>query len=234
MYRRVNSVFSQARDSRLSSREVFTEIYSKNMWGKHQSHPHRDFPFYSGPGSDDAAASPYVDCINRFIESEKVRSIVDLGCGDFRVGSRIVSSSFHYVGIDIVEPLIEANRARFANNHVQFRTLDIITDELPVADLCLIREVLQHLSNAQIIRVLAKLKQFKWVIVTEDHPGPVGSFMANRDKPHGKEARVVWGSGIVLSAPPFNVPDVELMLEVPAMRPEHPEGECIRSFLVRN
>jgi SAM-dependent methyltransferase len=234
MWRGIRRYYSHLKDSRRSTKEVFTEIYMENLWGDGRRHTDNDFPFDSGPGSSESAVGPYAEFIKRFIESHHVKSVLDLGCGDFRTGSRIVQPSFRYTGIDIVEPLIQANQAKFGKDNVQFLCLDIITDDLPDADLCLVREVLQHLSNAQIIQILQKLKKFKWVIVTEDMPGPLGSFKANRDKPHGQHARVVSKSGIVLTEQPFNVPAVELLLEVPALRSEHGRGERIATFLVSN
>jgi SAM-dependent methyltransferase len=213
---------------------VFTQIYKENLWGNCKPHADKEFPFYSGPGSAEPTANPYAECVRQFIELHGVGSVVDLGCGDFRVGSRIVQPSIHYIGIDIVEALVQANVARFGDDDVEFRCLDIIKDELPEGDLCLLREVAQHLSNAQILQILPKLKAFRWVIVTESLPGPVGSFKSNRDKPHGREARVVLRSGIVLTDPPFNVPSAELLLEVPAVRSAHVEGERASTFLLSN
>jgi len=234
MSRRLRRRTIEAKDKKRQTKDVFTEIYAENIWGDQQPFEDKDFPFYSGPGSGEHAAGPYADRINSFIKTHNVRSVVDLGCGDFRVGSRIANESLRYTGVDIVEPLIQANQAKFGNELTEFRCLDIITDNLPPGELCLVREVLQHLSNAQIIRILPKLRQFKWVLITEAWPGPASTFKPNRDKPHGREARVVWNSGVVLSEPPFNVAGVELLLEVPSVRGGHQEKERICTFLVSN
>jgi SAM-dependent methyltransferase len=176
-----------------------------------------------------------VACVNEFIESHGIRTVVDLGCGDFRVGRGIAQGPIKYVGVDIVEPLVLTNQARFGTDRVQFQCLDIITDEIPNGDLCLVREVFQHLSNVQISAILDKLRRFKWIIVTEVQPGQLGSFKPNRDKPHGVDSRVVmWNSGIVLSAPPFNISGVELLLTVPAAQKNAPDETCISTVLIRN
>jgi hypothetical protein len=124
--------------------------------------------------------------------------------------NRIAHSSINYIGIDIVESLVQANQKIGAEN-IMFRCLEITADELAGGDLCLVREVFQHLSNAAISSVLSKISKYKWVIVTENLPGPIGSFKPNWDKPNGRDARCVWNSDIVLSAPPFNFPNAELM-----------------------
>ena len=231
MSRRLHALPAQIRDKRRSTKDVFTEIYAGNIWGERRPPEDKDFPFYSGPGSGEAAAKPYAENIARFIEQHGIRTVVDLGCGDFRVGCRIARPTVDYIGVDIVEPLIQANQARFGSGRIQFRCLDIMADELPKGDLCLVREVLQHLSNRQIATILAKLKGFKWVIVTESLPGPPNSFKPNIDKPQGNDTRTLWNSGVVLSAPPFNLPNVTPLFDATA---EHPErsGERISSFLI--
>jgi hypothetical protein len=233
MSRRLRRLPADMKNMRRSTKEVFTEIYAENVWNGRKPHADEDFPFYSGPGSGEIAARPYVDCVNTFIAAHRVQTVVDLGCGDFRIGSRIAKPPLRYIGIDIVEPLIKANQERFANDYIGFHCLDIITDGLPNGDLCLVREVLQHLSNANIATILAKLKAFKWVIITEEQPGPPGSFKPNKDRPHGEESRYLLNSGVVLTAPPFNVPNVTPLLEVPLPHERH-KGECLSSVLMSN
>jgi SAM-dependent methyltransferase len=177
-------------------------------------------------------ANPYAECIRTFIQSHGIKSVVDVGCGDFRVGRKLIDSSIDYTGIDVVDALVKANQERFGASNVRFRCLDIVRDDLPPGDLCLVREVLQHLSNLQIQKILEKLKQYKWVIITETLPGPVGSFKANLDKPHGRDARCVWHSGLVLTEPPFSLPAVQTLLEIPSVRAERGSDERIASFLL--
>jgi SAM-dependent methyltransferase len=227
---------TKRKDGQLSLKEVFTKIYAENLWQEADaSHNGRDF--YSGPGSADELARPYADCVNRFIEENNIRSVVDIGCGDFRVGQMIAKPSISYTGIDIVEPVIQDNLARFGTEHVTFRCLDVTIEDLPSGDLCLVREVLQHLSNTEITAILAKLRKYNWAIVTECQPGPIGTFKPNRDKSHGRTSRAAFNSGVVLDAPPFNIPHVKLMLEVPipaCLQDEFGKQARIRSFVIQN
>jgi SAM-dependent methyltransferase len=233
MSRRLRRLPREWKDKRRSAKEVFTEIYAKNLWDSGEPSFQKELPFYSGPGSGEMAAVPYADCVNTFVDTHEVKIVIDLGCGDFRVGARVARPTVQYIGVDIVEPLIQANQDRFGSRHIQFRCLDIITDEAPKGDLCLVREVLQHLSNSQISKILSKLEAFKWVIVTEYHPGPLDSFKPNRDKSHGNESRSHLNSGVVVSAPPFNVPNATLLFDVPLIQSE-PEGPRFSSFLICN
>jgi 2-polyprenyl-3-methyl-5-hydroxy-6-metoxy-1,4-benzoquinol methylase len=116
---------------------VFSEIYRRRLWAaKGQADA---APFYSGPGSDPAVSAPYIEAVQRLIEELGIASVVDLGCGDFRVGARLLRPGLAYHGIDVVEDLIKFNTEKFASANVQFSCRNIIEDELPAADLCLIR-----------------------------------------------------------------------------------------------
>ena len=68
----------------------------------------------------------------------------------------------------------------------------------------LIRQVLQHLSNAQVAKILPKLTQYRFAVITEHLPG-FGGFKPNIDKETGADHRVSFGSGLVLTDPPFNL-----------------------------
>ena len=78
--RRVKRTVRQRRDAKLTCKEVFTQIYRENRWGGVPGE------IYSGPGSGEEAAGPYVEAVAAFIRKMNVQSVVDLGCGDFRVG----------------------------------------------------------------------------------------------------------------------------------------------------
>jgi SAM-dependent methyltransferase len=209
--------------------EVFAAIYRENVWGKSP----KGETCYSGPGSDDAATGPYVDAVRRFIAANEVRSVVDIGCGDFRVGRRLLMPGVAYTGVDIVEDVIVSNAAAFGGVGAIFRCLDVVDGEPPAADLCLIRQVFQHLSNEHIGAVLQKLGgRYKWAIITEDQPGAAESFKPNKNIPTGSASRIAFGSGIVLDAPPFNLPSVSELVEVAAPHQSEFRGGRIVSFLV--
>jgi hypothetical protein len=113
-----------------------------------------------------------------------------------------------YTGIDVVPELIEHHRSTVHNPLVSFLVADITADPLPTADLCLIRQVLQHLSNQEIAKALANLGSFSRVLITEAVPAHPKSI--NRDKPHGPDVRALYGSGVYLEKPPFSMPVAEL------------------------
>ncbi len=202
-----------------SVRIVFTEIYRRNLWGGHPGE------LYSGPGSELAVAEPYIRAVTEYIHSHGIRSVVDLGCGDFRVGREVVAAAgVRYCGVDVVPELIERNQEAFGSELVRFACQDITRDSLPPADLCLIRQVLQHLSNAQIRAVLQNCSHYSGLIVTEHVLPEDKMILPNLDIRHGVETRVEIGSAVVLSALPFDLPVVEVLCDVPL-----PDGSIIRT-----
>ena len=220
-YRLKQAMFDR-RESQMTLQEVFSDIYSHNRWGGKKGE------FYSGDGSDDASNAPYVANVLRFIADHDVRSIVDIGCGDFQVGSKLVSPNLHYTGIDIVSPLIERNKLCFQSQNVVFMCANAVQDALPPADLCLIRQVLQHLSNAQISAILAKLMVYKYVLISEHHPA-VAKTAPNRDKLPGSGIRRLYGSGVYLEHPPFSMKNARVIFETPL---KGFKGDRLRTYLL--
>ncbi len=187
----------------LSVAETFRHIYRTKAWGDNGE------PFCSGAGSGGRPSQQYLSHVTEFISQHNVQSVIDLGCGDFAVGSKIVETTgVRYMGVDVVPELIEHHRQTVKDPRVSFQCADITSDQLPVADLCLIRQVLQHLSNDEIARVLGNLSSFPLVLVTEDVP--VHPKSHNRDKPHGPDVRRYYGSGVYVDQPPFSRPAREL------------------------
>jgi len=225
--RRVKRAVQRQRNKNRPVQDIFEEIYATNKWGGEAG------TFYSGPGSSADAAAKYIERVIELMRAEDVTSVVDLGCGDFRIGMKISEAAERYVGIDIVGPLIEANARSFGSDKVQFERLDIITDPLPDGDLCLVREVFQHLSNEQIANILPKLNEYRLVVVTDHQPGPSIDPIPNKNKPPGSDIRVHDKSAVYLDKPPFNVKNLELILDVRSVNCLYNPDERLRSFLIR-
>jgi SAM-dependent methyltransferase len=197
-----------------SAEEVFTDIYEKNTWGGTKGE------FHSGFGSiNDEVVPPYIATITKLAASESFLGLrfVDLGCGDFFVGRQLLPLCASYTGVDVVKPLVARNQETFGNATTRFVHLNIAEDELPPGDVCFVRQVFQHMSNAAISAVLPKLKKYKLVFITEHYPEENEATKPNLDKAHGADVRVSKNSGIYLSRRPFNLPADKLsqVLEVP-------------------
>jgi SAM-dependent methyltransferase len=176
--------------------EIFAEIYRSNSWGGEPG------LYSSGAGSEPGVIESYINAARALIKREGVKTVVDLGCGDFQVGQRLVSSDITYIGCDIFDGIIEHNRSTYGTDNVQFRVIDIVADPLPEGDLCIIRQVLQHLSNRDIAIVLRKTLQYPLVLITDEQ---VGNDRAdfNQDMLAFHGTRRLFGGGLKLERAPF-------------------------------
>lgn len=181
------------------TKAAMRQVYEKHLWGGNE------VPFYSGDGSHHPEiVSPYIQVVKEFLKSfVPLLKVCDLGCGDFNVGKHIVDDTRHYIAVDIVPELIEYNKSLFKSDHLEFHCKDIAVDNWPAADLVILRQVLQHLSNAEIQQITEKLSGYKYMILTEHLPH--GEFIPNEDIISGQGIRLKKRSGVVLTAPPFNL-----------------------------
>jgi hypothetical protein len=213
------------RNATRSAGEVFADVYARRLWGGGAD------VYDSGSGSHGAAAAAYTDLIRGLVRDHGVRSVVDLGCGDFRVASGFVDAVADYHGVDVVADLIAHNTREYGRPGVRFSQLDASVDEPPPAELCLIRQVLQHLSNHQIATILDLCRRYPLVVVTEHLPDPAFATEPNRDKPHGPDTRLDSGSYVDIAAPPFAREPVTELLRVPVPAVLYHPGEVLRSQL---
>lgn len=193
---------------------IFSEIYFKNTWGGRRGE------FYSGGGSrKDVFAAPYVARLTALANEFGFSNMaaVDLGCGDMSIGSRVCDLFSSYVGVDICSELIKRHHRHLESPKISFQKLNIVTEPLPQGDVCMVRQVLQHLSNEQISKILSKLDQYKYVIITEHIPEPGPDVVMNADLAEGAGIRLDQKSGVFLNAPPFNIDENRLttVLEIP-------------------
>jgi hypothetical protein len=181
--------------------DVFTVIYKEAKWG---AGPRGDY--YSGTGSHDPQlVRPYVKAVGSFLQSLPTPpSLVDLGCGDFNIGSQLRRYCGKYIACDVVPGLISRNQEKFSDADVDFRCLDITQRDFPDAEVALLRQVLQHLSTVQILQVVPSLYRYRFLVVSEHLPVEP-DFRPNVEKPAGAMIRLFLGSGVILTEPPFNL-----------------------------
>ena len=188
----------------LSATEIFSSIYKNGLWGK-SNDPSQ--PYFSGSGShNQAVTSVYISAVSDFLQClPQLPTVLDLGCGDFTIGSQLRKFCKTYIACDIVPDLIAFNKQKYSALDVDFRVLDLITDPLPQADVLFIRQVLQHLSNSQILQLIPKISgNFSWLVLTEHLPLN-SKFTHNIDQSSGHHIRLEKHSGVVLTSPPFNL-----------------------------
>lgn len=181
------------------TKAVMNQIYAQHLWGG------KDVDFYSGEGSHlDDIIEPYLSEVIAFLNAHGNKlTVSDLGCGDFNIGKHLMPFTSKYIAMDIADQLIERNKSLFNETHLEFRCLDISKDNLPKTEVAILRQVLQHLSNAEIKRIVSKLQYYNYICLTEHLPS--GSFTPNMDIIAGQGTRLKYNSGVDLLANPFNL-----------------------------
>jgi SAM-dependent methyltransferase len=189
----------------MNNNEIFKKIYLEKLWCPENEK--KNFKFYSGIGSHSSELfNKYISSVKDFILSLPEKpNVVDLGCGDFAIGSKIRKFCNNYIAVDIYDELIQFNKEKYKDLNVDFRIFDMTQDLPPSADICFVRQVLQHLSNESINNFLKLSKnKYKYLVVTEHFPISK-NFVANIDKPTGWDIRYYDNSAVDLTAPPFNL-----------------------------
>ena len=152
-----------ARDPDAQRRVAFENIYAHAGWGRDKQGRAN-----SGPGSTLEFTRLYRAFLQDFLAANQIRSVVDAGCGDWEFSQALDWAGIDYLGIDIVASVIEQNRQRYGAPNVRFAVADIVRDELPPADLLIVKDVLMHLPDADISRFLRQLQRYRHVLIVND------------------------------------------------------------------
>lgn len=177
----------------------FTEIYKRGEWVKNNRGKGR-----SGSGSSLEATAQYRALLQDLLRDFNIRSVVDVGCGDWEFSRAVNWESVNYIGYDVVKSVIEKNRALFGKPHISFVHGDGVRADLPGADLLICKEVLQHLPNEDIKLLINQFHKFKYCLITND-VDPVTLTSQNPDIPYGHYRP------IDLTKPPFSVKGYRLL-----------------------
>lgn len=162
----------------LSRERIFSSIHADNFWASAES--------TSGVGSELMYTSSLRSVLPGIISSYQVKTICDAPCGDFNWMQNVLSEakSVNYTGIDIVQALIQKNKLLFKTDSIDFILKDICTESLPKCDLLIVRDVLFHFSNSDLVLFYKNLSktEFKYLLVSHhDHAEDVNKDILTGD-----------------------------------------------------
>lgn len=155
----VHMKFGVVRNMRELLNNPFSKIYSDHTW-KGRS--------LSGPGSDAERTVKFRRLLEEFIRQRNIRSVVDLGCGDWSYSQLVDWGQAGYTGLDVVPTVIDQNIKQYARAGVSFLLADPTDPALPAGDLLIVKEVLQHLPIDDINSILGKLNSYRYAILVND------------------------------------------------------------------
>lgn len=140
-------------DSYLEHLNHFTKIYDTNEWGG------------SGGGSFPQNTIEYREILDKFIRSNNIKTVYDFGCGDWQFTKLIDWSNVDYTGVDCVKSLIDNHNEKYKTDNINFIHMLNFKDFFDVkGDMVILKDVLQHWRNDEIILFLDNIKSnFKYV-----------------------------------------------------------------------
>lgn len=146
----------------VSNRRAFSRIFEENLWQSDQT--------VSGRGSTIESTATLREQLPRLLVELGVKSILDAGCGDFNWMKTVNLGGINYIGVDVVERLIQRNQKNYGARDISFLAADITIDPLPSADLVLCRECLIHLPNIGVSMALRNFRAagVKYLLATTD------------------------------------------------------------------
>lgn len=148
-------------------KEAFTKVYETCAWGDNKE---REYKGSSGEGSSiEYNLTSYIPFIRAFFKIKGIKSVVDVGCGDWRCGDLIYRQDpIDYTGVDAYEALIKRNSETWKQH--KWMCLDGFKERasLPSADLLILKDVIQHWKTAEIYEFLDDIttsKKFKYILI---------------------------------------------------------------------
>ncbi len=136
--------------SNLGLKERFSKVYTGNIFRGRESR--------SGAGSDLVQTEVVRSVLPNLLREYRVCTFVDAPCGDWFWMREVNLPVEQYIGIDIVDSLIERNQKDYGSKQVKFVCADLASDPLPPSDLILSRDCLVHLSFGDALKILANFK----------------------------------------------------------------------------
>ena len=131
-------------------RAAFTQCYLENGWADPESR--------SGPGSTLERTATLREELPRLLAEFGVRSLLDVGCGDFNWMRTVDLGEIDYLGVDVVRELIADNERQFGGPQRRFAVLEVASEVPPRSDLALCRDCLVHLSDSQVRAAITNLR----------------------------------------------------------------------------
>lgn len=151
---------------------AFENIYENNMWGLPSS-DRRNKKFFSGGGTNitNDFELGYRKLLQSYLDKPDIKTVIEIGCGDFEVTGSLDLSNVDYTGYDVVKSLIDYNNENFGSTNIKFVHSSTIFQNLDLkADLIIIKDVLQHLPINFYLNFIKNIpNNFKYNLITNDY-----------------------------------------------------------------
>ncbi len=124
----------------------------------------------SGPGSEPFYNIAYCAFLESFLIQNRVCYVDDIGCGDWSFSRYVRFEGITYRGFDIAPSIIERNAAKFTAPNVSFQVMPDDKAAVPGADLLIMKDVLQHLSDEEIFDFQQRVfPKYEYCLITNSY-----------------------------------------------------------------
>ncbi len=139
---------------------VFDYIYKKKFWQSAES--------VSGWGSTLEITKQLRPKLEQLLRDHRVKSFLDVPCGDFNWMKEVNFGDAKYIGGDIVKDLVTDLNQKYASDKRSFIHLDVATGKLPDVDMIFIRDCFIHLNNGLVNKALQNIanSNIKYFVTT--------------------------------------------------------------------
>ena len=172
----------------------FTEIYKNNSFQGTES--------ISGPGSSLVTTETLRQELPKLLKDLGVKTLIDCPCGDFHWMSKVINNLGidKYIGIDIVQSLVDKNNVKYSNDLISFICKDAVEGLNFKGDLILCRDCLGHLSFNSVFKFFNNFinSDITYLLVTT---------FTNEDRYNSNSEDGVGSYAINLTKSPFNLPN---------------------------
>jgi len=155
----------------MSNEQLMTELYTKNAWGSDESR--------SGTTSTLHRTEQLRGQLPQFFAKFEIKSILDCGCGDWTWMSQVDLSDIEYIGVDVVDSLLDYLQSKYARPGVRFQKLDVMEDPPETADVWFVRDLLCLYPNTSYTLFFQRFLESnsKYIAITSidtDEPNDIG------------------------------------------------------------
>jgi len=166
-------------DSSSKMEKNFTRVYEKNEWGTPDEQDGGPSDLYSGGGASATRCASYLTYVNSMLENAPKGKVVELGCGDLRLTSKMdMDNLTQYTCVDVVPEIVKRANAKFNSmpqckgNNGERKCTAIISDgsrSLPHGDTLIAKDVLMHWPTETIHSFTSNvLPNFKTALITHN------------------------------------------------------------------
>ena len=149
------------RDCISDNDEKYDIIFKENLWDTLETHP--------GYGSQKNTTNVIRKYLPKIIKKYNIKTLLDCPCGDFNYMRFIIDKlPIKYFGVDICKNLIDINKKNYLHN---FSYMNCIEDKITSYDLIIMKDLLNHLSFNEIIKVFKNIKNSgsKYLLLNTDN-----------------------------------------------------------------